>query len=308
MELSNEIKPKFEHEKLVLTIGMFDGVHQGHQQIITQLNHEAERVGGKSALLSFNPHPRLVLQQNTDLKLLTLLEEKEELLKKYGLKKFIVQNFDIKFSRLSSVEFVRDFLVNKLKVHTLIIGHDHHFGRNREGDFNQLKELSELYGFCVKQLEAIEARSKPISSTKIRNALLNSDLEYANKALGYNYFMKGKIVSGDGIGRKIGFPTANIEVGKYKLIPKSGVYGVEVYIDGQKYFGVMNIGNRPTVEGKEKRLEVHIFELDDNLYQKEIKVTFIKFLRNEMKFGSLEALKVQISKDINEFGKDINRI
>lgn len=297
MEVLKNIDKIGAGQKTILTLGMFDGVHKGHQKIIQYLNTLAQETGSKSCLLTFSPHPRLVLQKDTDLKLLTLEDEKIDLLERFGLDILYVQPFDFDFSRKTSVEFVRDFLVNKLNVSTLIIGHDHQFGRNREGNFEQLQELADLYDFQVIQLEAIIANEKPISSTKVRNALLDGDIIYANQALGYNYRIQGKVIHGDGIGKTLGFPTINLAVPEIKLLPKKGVYGVSLQIDGINCFGLLNIGNRPTFEGEDNRVEVWILDFEGDLYNAYIQLDILTRIRDEQKFNDKTELIAQIQKD-----------
>lgn len=294
----SEIK---QNQKTILTLGMFDGVHRGHQQIIHLLNDLAKKENDQSCLLTFSPHPRLVLQKDSDLKLLTLDDEKIALLEDFGLDALFIQTFDFEFSRKSSIEFVRDYLVNKLHVNVLVIGHDHHFGRNREGNFEHLQELAELYGFEVIQLEAIIENRKPISSTKIRNALIEGDVAYANDALGYNYRISGKVVHGDGIGKSLGFPTVNLAIPKLKLLPKDGVYGVGLTLNDKKHYGLLNIGHRPTVNGKEHRVEVYILDFEGDLYNKEITIELLYRIRDEKKFENKQSLVEQIQKDEIKF-------
>ncbi|MXV39075.1 bifunctional riboflavin kinase/FAD synthetase [Flavobacteriaceae bacterium Ap0902] len=290
-----------DQKKTVLTLGMFDGVHKGHRAIIRRLNDIAAEKGAKSGLLTFDPHPRFVLQKDSDLKLLTLEHEKEQILDGLGLDYMIVQPFDFEFSRISSLAFVRDYLVKKLNVEVLVIGHDHHFGRNREGNFEKLSELAELYDFQLLQLDAIKEVDKPVSSTKIRNALFNGDLAYANDALGYNYFMSGTVIKGDGIGRKLGFPTINLKVAEDKLVPKDGVYGVKVKFNKHSYLGLMSIGDRPTFEGKDKRLEVFILNFEGNLYTEDVTIEFLYYIREQKKFAEVEGLIDAMHRDETEF-------
>lgn len=301
MEVISHIESIPENQRTVLTLGMFDGVHKGHQKIIQYLNSIGHQSDVKSCLLTFWPHPRLVLHQDFDLKLLTLHEEKIKLLEKFNLDLLYVQPFDHDFSRLSSIEFVRDFLVAKLKVKTLIIGYDHRFGRNREGSFELLEELSELYEFNVLQLEAIFEGDVPISSTKIRNALLEGNLDYANNALGYNYGITGTVIHGDGIGKTLGFPTINLSVDKLKLLPKDGVYGVQLWLNDQKYFGLMNIGYRPTINDEQHRIEVFILDFEGDLYDQEIQIELLTRIRDEQKFEGKDQLVAQIRKDETQF-------
>ena len=301
MDVIPHIQTIPENQRTILTLGMFDGVHKGHQKIIRYLNEITKDTNAKSCLLTFWPHPRLVLHQDYDLKLLTLHDEKIRLLERFNLDLLYVQPFDHDFSRMSSIEFVRDFLVGQLNVHTLIIGYDHRFGRNREGSFELLEELSDLYQFNVVQLEAILEGDRPISSTKIRNALLEGNLTYANDALGYAYSIRGKVIHGDGIGKTLGFPTINLEVDKLKLLPKDGVYGVQLEIDHKNYYGLMNIGFRPTIDNIQHRVEVFILDFSGDLYEEEIRVELISRIRDERKFESKNHLVAQIKKDEAEF-------
>lgn len=295
-----------DNRNSILTLGMFDGVHKGHQKIISRLNKIAAQKNGQSTLLSFSPHPRLVLQKDSDLKLLTLQEEKIAKLEQFGLENLVIHPFDIDFSRKTSLQFVRDYLVNTMGLHTLVIGHDHHFGRNREGNFEQLSEYAALYHFELLQLEAILGNEQPISSTKIRNALLSGDLAYAHQTLGYHYTLCGKVIHGDGIGKTIGSPTANLQVHPLKLIPKNGVYAVKTKIEQQTYWGLMNIGTRPTLADNQKRIEVYLIDFCGDLYQQEICVELRFRLRDELKFENIEALKKQIQKDEKQLRSFLN--
>jgi riboflavin kinase / FMN adenylyltransferase len=275
----------------VLTLGMFDGVHIGHQSILKQLNTIAEEIGGESVLITFNPHPRMVLQPNCDLKFLNTLAEKEDVLKQFGLKHLIIQSFTREFSQVTSVEFVKNLLVDQLHIDTLVIGYDHHFGKNREGNFEQLQVLSKDYGFNLIQLQAIEENDTAVSSTKIRNALIEGNIAYANKALNYHYPISGKVVHGDKIGRTLGFPTANLDVDPNKLIPKDGVYAVDVFVEDKKYLGLLSIGFRETVtNSREHRVEVNIVDFNQDIYGETIRLEFLGKLRDEKKFNSLEEL------------------
>lgn len=282
----------------IATLGMFDGVHIGHQSILNQLNKIAKEIDGESALITFNPHPRMVLQPNCDLKFLTTLEEKEDVLRQFGLKNLIIQEFTRDFSQVTSVEFVKNFLVDQLNIDTLVIGYDHHFGKNREGNFEQLQVLSKEYGFNLIQLQAVEENDIAVSSTKIRNALIEGNIAYANKALNYNYPLSGEVVHGDKIGRTLGFPTANLQVDPNKLIPKDGVYAVDVFVDGQKYLGLLSIGFRETItNSREHRVEVNILDFDQNIYGETIRLEFLDRLRDEKKFNSLDELILAMNHD-----------
>jgi len=263
----------------IVTIGTFDGVHLGHKKIIKKLINSAKNNDFKTTILTFFPHPRMVLQQNTDLKLITTLEEKKSILEKAGLDQLVVYPFTKDFSRLSALQFVRDILVEKLKVKKVIIGYDHRFGRNRTATIKDLIEFGELFNFDVAQISAKELNEVSISSTKIRNALHEGDIETANAFLGYSFMITGVISRGKRLGRTINFPTANLFVEEpYKLIPKDGVYVVESNIDDEIVFGMMNIGVNPTVEGTKKSIEVHFFNIDKDLYDRKIQVNLLKRL------------------------------
>ncbi|WP_333660241.1 bifunctional riboflavin kinase/FAD synthetase [Chishuiella changwenlii] len=298
MNIYNSIEDCLHLENAVVTLGMYDGVHIGHQTIIRQLNDTANKVGGESVLLTFSPHPRKVIQPDFQMELLSTLDEKENILEEYGLDNFIVHPFTKEFSQISSIDFVVEYLIKKLNLHTLIIGHDHHFGKNREGNFEQLKVLSKEYGFNLIQLQAVEEGDIAISSTKIRNALKEGNIEFANKALNYNYPITGKVVHGDKIGRTLGFPTANLEVDSNKLIPKDGVYAVDVFVDNKKYLGLLSIGYRETVtDSREHRVEVNILDFNKDIYGETIRLEFRGRLRDEKKFNSLDDLISAMNQD-----------
>jgi len=285
-------------QKTYVTIGTFDGVHIGHQKIIEKLVAEAKNNEKKSVLLTFFPHPRMVLQKEASIKLLNSIEEKAALLEKTGLDYLIIHPFSKEFSRLNALDFVRDILVNQLDTAKLIIGYDHHFGKNREGNIEQLTEYSHLYDFSVEEIPVQDIDEVAVSSTKIRRALANGEIKTANKYLDYNYTLTGKVIKGQQLGGKIGFPTANIELSEdYKLIPKTGVYVVQSFIDGNTVYGMMNIGNRPTVDGQYQTIETHFFNFDVNVYDKTISISLLYFIREEQKFDSSDALKHQLIKD-----------
>lgn len=284
--------------KTIVTIGTFDGVHVGHQKILKNLIRTAKEGGKKSVLLTFFPHPRMVLQKEMDLYLLNTIEEKSLLLDEMGLDYLIIHPFSKDFSRLSAIDFVREFLVNKLNTYQLVIGYDHHFGKNREGNIDQLKEYGLLYDFFVEEIPSQDIDEVSVSSTKIRNALLSGNLKTANTFLGYNYMLNGKVIRGESFGSKIGFPTANLEIKEsYKLIPKTGVYIVKTEIDHRVIYGMMNIGFRPTLGGKNKTIEVHLFDFKKDIYGEIITVELFYFLRNEKKFDTIEMLSNQLAKD-----------
>lgn len=296
MKVINGLKNYPSKTKSIVTLGTFDGVHIGHQKIIKQLNKDKENAN--SALLTFFPHPRMVLQDATDLKLLNTLEEKQQLLAKNGLDYLIIEPFTKEFSELSAVNFVRDILVNTLNTEKLVIGYDHRFGKNREGDFEHLKELSDLYDFNLEQIKAQDIKDVAVSSTKIRKALLEGDIETANSYLGYAYLLTGNVVHGQGLGKKWKYPTINLAIPEtYKLIPKTGVYLVKTALDNKTYFGIMNIGNRPTLNGKHQTIEVHLLDFNQDLYGKKIQIQLLKRLRDEQKFHSVNALISQIKTD-----------
>ena len=282
----------------VVTIGTFDGVHIGHTKIINQLTTISLKNNLTSILLSFFPHPKMVLQNDNELKLINTIQEKEGLLNSLNLDYLIIKEFTKEFSRLSALEFVRDILVNKLNAKHIIIGYDHHFGRNRTANIEQLKEFGELYDFKVTEILAQDIDDIAISSTKIRKALINGEIKLANKFLGYNFFFSGDVVHGNNIGKTISFPTANIKVDQpYKLIPKNGVYIVKTIIDNQTTFGMMNIGYNPTFNGKQKSIEIHFLNFNKNIYHKNLTIEMIMRIRNEIKFNSVEDLKKQLEQD-----------
>jgi len=285
-------------EKTVVTIGTFDGIHIGHQKILKDLIETAKKENKKSVLLTFFPHPRMVLQKEVTIQLLNTIEEKSSLLEKMGLDYLIIHPFSKEFSRLTALDFVRDILVNQLNTSRLIIGYDHHFGKNREGNIHQLKEYSSLYDFNVEEIPAQDIDNVSVSSTKIRNALQEGSLKTANNYLGYNYMLNGTVVNGKSLGGKIGFPTANLEVKEtYKLIPKTGVYIIKTVIDSVLFYGMMNIGFRPTISGKDQTIEAHLFNFNKDLYGKNLRLELLYFLREEKKFDSIDDLIVQLKLD-----------
>jgi riboflavin kinase/FMN adenylyltransferase len=283
----------------IVTIGTFDGVHKGHKEIVGRLNSTAKKEGLESVLLTFYPHPRHVLfPDDQKLKLINTIEEKIEALRKTGLQHFIIQEFDVDFSRIKSVNFIRDLLVNKLNMKRMVVGYDHHFGTNREGTFENLLSLSDLYDFKLDKIAPQNIGDITISSTKIRNAIIDGDIEKANSYLSCNFSLSGVVEKGNGIGSSINFPTANIKVeNKWKILPKDGVYAVKIFVENQQYFGMLNIGNRPTIADDKHVVEVHIFDFNSTIYNLDIKVEFIKRIRSEKKFNSLEELQSQLEID-----------
>ena len=298
MKVHHSLSSFNPEKKSIVTIGTFDGVHVGHKKILKKVVEQSIKTNCESVVLTFFPHPRMVLQQNSDIKLLNTIEEKIELTASIGIDNLIIHPFNKEFSELSAEEFVKSILVVKLNIKKIIIGYDHRFGKNRSADINDLKEYGEKYHFEVEEIEAKEINEIAISSTKIRNAITNGNISLANDYLGYAYTLTGIIVKGNQLGRTIGFPTANIHIKEdYKLIPKNGVYIVKSTIDSETVFGMMNIGTRPTIDGKNQTLEVHFLDFDKDIYDKLICIQIINRIRDEIKFKDLDTLKNQIIKD-----------
>ncbi len=291
----------FQYDKehaTAITIGTFDGVHIGHQKILERLVKDASDLQLKSMVLTFFPHPRMVLQKDADIKLLNTVNEKIKILKNLGLDYLIIHPFTKEFSRLSATEFVRDLLVNNLKTKKIIIGYDHRFGRNRNANINDLIAFGSTLDFEVNEISVQEIDEVSVSSTKIRKALEEGDVKTANSYLGYNYMLTGVVKKGKGIGRQLNYPTANIHIEEtYKLIPKTGAYVVKSEINGTSIYGMMNIGYNPTVSGTEKSIEVHFFDFNQDLYNLELQIDILDRLRDEHKFESIDALKKQLSID-----------
>src|SRR5450755_3747921 len=313
MQVHRDISNLPFFKNAVITIGTFDGVHTGHLQIINQLKKEAEQVDGETVIITFDPHPRMIISK-TDLskdaiKLLNTLPEKIELLQKQNIDHLVIVPFTLEFSEQSAEEYIKDFLVEKFHPHSLIIGYDHRFGKNRQGDYKLLEAYQSIFNFKVKEIPEHVLHHIIISSTRIRHALEEKDINTANEYLGYPYFFEGNVIEGNKLGRTLGYPTANIEVNdKNKLIPANGVYAVEVsiatdndivhqisYVKHLK--AMMNIGVRPTVGGTKKVIEVNIFDFDKSIYDQTIRIYVSYFLRNEIKFNGLEALKEQLLAD-----------
>jgi len=295
----NNIK-EYNNKKSVVTIGTFDGVHIGHKKILERIIFNAKKLNCESVVLTFFPHPRMVLQDDYVVQLLNTANEKKILLEKTGIDNLIIHPFSQEFSRLTAKEFVKEILVNQLNIRKIIIGYDHSFGRNRSANINDLIEFGKEYGFEVEQISAQEINDNAVSSTKIRNAILEGNINLANNYLGYNYFFSGVVVKGKQLGRTIGFPTANIKINEdYKLIPKNGVYIVKSNYDKKIVFGLMNIGTRPTVEGTNQTIEVFFLDFDKAIYDESLTIEIIEFIRNEQKFDSLNDLKNQINEDKN---------
>tara|TARA_E500000178_G_C16943627_1_gene717698 strand:- start:224 stop:1141 length:918 start_codon:yes stop_codon:yes gene_type:complete len=299
LKVFDNIKDFVKIKKAVVTIGTFDGVHVGHVKILKKLIQKSKEINGESVVITFSPHPRKVIFKDNNLKLLNTDEEKILLLKNIGIDNLIIHPFTKEFSRISSVEFVRDILINKIGTKILIIGYNHQFGRNREGSFDDLLEYSNIFDFKVQKISVEEVDNISVSSTKIRDAIFNGDFEIAGKYLNYEYNFLGLVRKGDRLGRTINFPTANLELmNENKLIPKDGVYYVIVKIEKQQHKGMLNIGFSPTIGKGMKKIEVHIIDLDRDLYDKTIKITFKKWIRLEKKFNDLIELKKQLEIDL----------
>ncbi len=289
-----------QKQPTAVTIGTFDGVHIGHKKILELLINNAKVSNLTATVLTFFPHPRMVLQQDSGIKLLNTIEEKTKILKEIGLDCLVIHPFTREFSRLSATEFVRDILVNSLKTKKIIIGYDHRFGRNRNANINDLITFGNTFDFEVEEISAQEINDISVSSTKIRKALEEGNITTANSYLGYEYMLTGTVKRGKGLGRQLGFPTANLYIEEdYKLIPKNGVYIVKSYIDNTLVYGMMNIGLNPTVNTNtaEKNIEIHFFDFEQDLYYQKIQIDIIERIRDEQKFDSVTALKVQLEKD-----------
>lgn len=307
MKIFNDLSAYKSNNRTFVTIGTFDGVHVGHQKVLKDLVESAKKNNAESVLLTFFPHPRMVLQKESDIKLINTIDERIQLLHKIGLDSLVIHEFSNEFSNLSAIEFVQNILVNKLKIAKLIIGYDHHFGKNREGNYKKLQELGKQFDFKLKKISQHDISDIAVSSTKIRKAIEGGEIEKANTYLGYNFMLTGEVVKGKNLGEKIGFPTANISINEtYKLIPKTGVYLVKSKIENETFFGMMNIGYRPTVSGKNQTIEINYFNFSKNLYGKIVQVEVLKYMRSEIKFESVEALKIQLHKDKENALKTIN--
>lgn len=305
MKVHTDISNLPVFKNAVVTIGTFDGVHKGHQQILELMQDEAKAINGETVIITFHPHPRQVIAANqTELFLLNSLEEKISLLEKYGIRHLVITPFTEEFSLQPAEEYIENFLVKTFHPHTIIIGHDHRFGKSRSGNFALLEEKASQFNYLVKEIPEFMLQENKISSTIIREALQKGNIETANEYLGYPYFFSGTVVEGNKLGRTIGYPTANLSVTEEKkLIPGNGVYAVKVEVSFDKtqdrvsYSGMMNIGVRPTVEGVNRMIEVNIFDFDKEIYGNTVTVHIYKRLRNEQKFNGLDELKEQLGKD-----------
>jgi len=305
MQVYKNIAELPEFTNAVITIGTFDGVHLGHAKILQQLVKEARAIGGTPVLITFYPHPKqVVINTKNPIYTLSSQSEKYRLLEEKGISHIVEVPFNKDFAEQPAAEYIKNFLVDKFNPHTIIIGYDHRFGRNREGNFQLLENEAEKYGFKVKEIPEKVLQDVIISSTKVRDALHDGDIGAAAAYLGYDYFFTGKVIEGNKLGRTIGYPTANLQIeDEQKLIPANGVYAVDVLLDPSKgkeavqLKGMMNIGVRPTVDGTKRVIEVNIFDFDEMIYGHELKITLRKKLRNEVKFNGLEELKAQLAKD-----------
>ena len=298
MKVVKSIENYSSKKKSIITIGTFDGIHIGHQEIIKSLVKESISKKALSVILTFFPHPRMVLNKDFSIKLIDTLKEKEKMFEKLGLNTLIIQPFTKNFANISSHDFTKEILVKKLNVKKIILGYDHRFGKNRESSVEDLIQLGLTYNFEVEVISAKKINSINISSTKIRKAIELGNFKKANLYLGRNFEINGKVVKGKGIGKKIGFPTANILIEEnYKLIPNKGVYLIKAKIKNKTYYGMMNIGNRPTLNGIDETLEINIFKFNENIYGKRLTIFFLEKIRNEIKFDSIEKLGNQLLKD-----------
>jgi len=308
MKIFNNIQSYSSEKESILTIGTFDGVHIGHNKILTKLVEESKKNNLSSLIMTFFPHPRIVLQKSQEIKMIDTMDEKIHLFEKTGVDNLIIQPFDENFSKIRAKEFVEEILVKKLKIKHIIIGYDHRFGKDREASVEDLKKFGLNYMFTVEEIAAQEIHSIAISSTKIRNAILKGEIKKCNEYLGRNFMLTGKVVHGDGLGKEINFPTANIQIKEpYKIIPKNGVYLAKTIFNSNIYFGMMNIGVRPTIGGKNKSLEIYFFNFKDNIYDKTISIEIINKIRDEEKFSSIDELKTQLKKDEQFCLKLINK-
>nr|WP_315254785.1 bifunctional riboflavin kinase/FAD synthetase [uncultured Flavobacterium sp.] len=287
-------------KKTILTLGTFDGVHFGHKKILEKVTQNTENEKYESLVLTFFPHPRTVLQVDSDIKMLNTIDEKKALLDQIGIQNLVIHPFDESFSRLTAEEFVKNILVDKFHIHKIIIGHDHRFGRNRTANIDDLKAFGEQYDFEVEEISAQEIKEVSVSSTKIRQALDEGNIALANEYLGYTYSLTGTVYKGKQLGTTIGFPTANLKIEEnFKLIPKKGVYIVKSTIGSKTVLGMMNIGFNPTVNGKSQTIEINYFDFEEDLYDQKITVSILKRIRDEQKFESIDHLKTQLAQDKN---------
>lgn len=308
MKIYRSIEDYDEDKRSVVTIGTFDGIHLGHQKILSRLIKSSKNKDLNSVVLTFFPHPRIILNKYNEVKMIDTLDEKIIHLNEIGIDSLVIHPFDKNFSLLSANQFIKDFLVDKLKIKHIIIGYDHRFGKGREASVTDLKNYADDYDFTVEEIKAQEIEKITVSSTKIRNSINQGDIKTTEKYLGRSFNLTGKIVKGDGLGKKINYPTANIFIEEtYKIIPKDGVYLVETIIKDKLFKGMMNIGHRPTIGTNVKSIEVHLFNFNEDIYGKVISIKMISKIRDEKKFSSIQALKEQLVKDENYCLKLINK-
>ena len=308
MKIYRSIEDYNEVKRSVVTIGTFDGIHLGHQKILSRLIKSSKNKDLNSVVLTFFPHPRIILNKYNEVKMIDTLDEKIIHLNEIGIDSLIIHPFDKNFSLLSANQFIKDFLVDKLKIKHIIIGYDHRFGKGREASVTDLKNYADDYDFTVEEIKAQEIEKITVSSTKIRNSINQGDIKTTEKYLGRYFNLTGKVVKGDGLGKKINYPTANIFIEEtYKIIPKDGVYLVETIIKDKLFKGMMNIGHRPTIGTNVKSIEVHLFNFNEDIYGKVISIKMISKIRDEKKFSSIQALKEQLVKDENYCLKLINK-
>jgi len=308
MKIYRSIEDYDEDKRSVVTIGTFDGIHLGHQEILSRLIESSKIKDLNSVVLTFFPHPRIILNKYNEVKMIDTLDEKIIHLNEIGIDSLIIHPFDRNFSLLSANQFIKDFLVDKLKIKHIIIGYDHRFGKGREASVTDLKNYANDYDFTVEEIKAQEIEKITVSSTKIRNSINQGDIKTTEKYLGRYFNLTGKVVKGDGLGKKINYPTANIFIEEtYKIIPKDGVYLVETIIKDKLFNGMMNIGHRPTIGTKNKSIEVHLFNFNEDIYGQVISIKMISKIRDEKKFSSIQALKEQLVKDENYCLKLINK-
>jgi riboflavin kinase / FMN adenylyltransferase len=299
MKIIKDLREIKRDEKSVITLGTFDGLHLGHQQIVDTVIQKSRKSGGRSFLITFDPHPRKVIPGRNDVKILSTLEEKEIILEQLGLENLFVINFTTEFSKQSPEEFVKKYLVDGVGLKEIVIGHDHHFGKERDGNFELLQNLGRNFNFAVTLIPEFSVEGETVSSTKIRNALLSGDVVKAGKMLGRKYSFNGKIVRGDGRGRKLGFPTANLSTGNEdKLIPAKGIYAAECIVENEKHFGLLSLGSRPTFHKDGDIIpEFYIFDFDRDIYDKTMQVNLVERIRDEEKYNSVDELIIQMKKD-----------
>ncbi|MBD1392754.1 bifunctional riboflavin kinase/FAD synthetase [Mucilaginibacter glaciei] len=299
MKIYNNIDDFKAVANAVVTIGTFDGVHIGHRKIIARLKELAAASGGETVILTFFPHPRMILHpEDEEIKLITTMAEKARLLEQMGVDHLIITPFSRDFSNQSAEEYIRDILVNQIGTKKIVIGYDHRFGKDRQGGLEDLLALAPEYGYKVVEIAEQDINDVAISSTRIRKALLEGDIDIANECLGYPFFITGKVIRGDQIGRTLGYPTANLVVEeRYKLIPSDGIFAVKVLVEGKEYKGMAYIGHRPTINGMTRNIEVNIFDFNADIYNKELRMEFLHYVRGDIKFASLDELVVQLGKD-----------